>query len=78
MKLAVQFYQLAEAVPAIVECCAFGVLALLNQPGFVVVPGGALAQGVGVAEQAAFGVADFEAGRGTSGATKPVPVTSGC
>jgi len=52
-----QFQQLAEAVPAVIECCAVGVLALLDQAGFVVVPGGALAQGVGVAEQAAFGVA---------------------
>ncbi len=72
-----QFDQLAEAVPAVVEGCVVGVLALPDQSGFVVVPGGALAQGIGVRKQAAFGVADFEAGRGT-GATKLVPVTSGC
>ncbi|WP_445261769.1 hypothetical protein, partial [Pseudomonas sp. RL_5y_Pfl2_73] len=52
-----QFQQLAEAVPAVVECCSVGVKTLLDQSGFVVVPGGALAQSVGVGEQAAFGVA---------------------
>ncbi|WP_445261762.1 hypothetical protein, partial [Pseudomonas sp. RL_5y_Pfl2_73] len=34
-----------------------GVQALLDQPDFVVVPGGALAQGIGMGEQATFGVA---------------------
>ena len=48
---------MTEAIPAVIEGCAVGVLALLSQPGFVVVPGGALAQGVGVGKQAAFGVA---------------------
>ena len=43
-----QFQQLAEAVPAVVEGGVVGVLALLDQPDFVVVPGGALAQGVGL------------------------------
>ncbi|MNQ67873.1 hypothetical protein D3C85_824110 [compost metagenome] len=52
-----QLEQLAEAVPAVVEGGVIGVLALPDQSGFVVVPGGALAQGIGVAEQAAFGVA---------------------
>ncbi|MNF31215.1 hypothetical protein D3C84_119710 [compost metagenome] len=52
-----QLDQLTEAVPAVIEGGAVGVLALLDQSGFVVVPGGALAQGVGVREQTAFGVA---------------------
>lgn len=47
---------MAEFVPAVGEGAAVGLLALLDQAGFVVVPHGALAQGVGVAEQAAFGI----------------------
>ena len=31
-----QFDQLAEAVPAVIEGCAVGIKALLDQPGFVV------------------------------------------
>ncbi|OAH48326.1 hypothetical protein AYJ70_02305 [Pseudomonas monteilii] len=49
-------------------------VALADQPGFVVVPAGAAVQGVGVAEQAAFGVV-LEAVFGLVGVDQAAEVT---
>ncbi|MNE82979.1 hypothetical protein D3C80_1797530 [compost metagenome] len=64
--LVAQAQQLAELVPVVGEGAVVGVVALVNQAGFVVVPTGAAVQGIGVAEQAAFGIV-FEAVLGLVG-----------
>lgn len=48
---------MTEAIPAVIEGCVVGIQALLDQPSLVVIPGGALAQSIGMGEQATFGVA---------------------
>ncbi|WP_442968462.1 hypothetical protein [Pseudomonas sp. S37] len=53
----VQALELAELVPVVGEGGVVGVEALIDQPGFVVGPAGTPVQGIGVAEQAAFGIA---------------------